>query len=130
MSSRGRTRRHTSRDWIRTHADLIYELPDGRFEAADVDDVTETQIQALRRKQVLDRVADRHVGKERECSYRVGVFEVDSDAEQLAAEVVEGRDAICPCGHAGIQNCGDHYECLFDGCDETYARDQLKVSNA
>lgn len=46
---------------------------------------------------------------------------------QTVSEIQDNRDTICSCGHSGISNCGSHYECGYDGCDERFSRADLEV---
>jgi hypothetical protein len=55
-------------------------------------------------------------------------WQVDRDAWAYAKDIREKRTPLCPCGHAGIDNHGDHYECGFVGCDAVFSRSDLKVS--
>lgn len=56
-------------------------------------------------------------------------WKVDEHAWAYARKIRDGRTALCPCGHAGLGNHGDHYECGFAGCDGVFTRSELEVTD-
>jgi hypothetical protein len=109
----------------KTHADFIVEeLP----EPGDVFTIRELPdgdwVAARKRKlQTFDAVmiADRSPGH----SDEPHTYQVASWAWDLAVEMAENRDHLCPCGHSGIHNRGDFYECRYPGCDERFSRAEV-----
>jgi len=55
------------------------------------------------------------------------VYQLHPDASERIQSVLDNRDSICPCGHAGVQNHGGYYTCTFQGCEQQFDRDQLEV---
>lgn len=50
---------------------------------------------------------------------------VTEDAQQIFDEA--DRFTPCTCGHAGLHNAGDHFECNFEPCDNRDQEDELDL---
>lgn len=115
---------------VRNYADLLNWLPDPP-ETFYMDDLPKSfvgEIRSLAQEEVIAKEGWEAYDEEDGRSNNTRrVWQVESWASERAAEIVAARDAVCPCGHAGVQNCGDHYECGFVACDESFARDELEV---
>jgi len=130
MSSTKKTITEVARqEWIDGHSGLIHELPDGEFIREDLPEQIQEYVDTLRRHEVIERVdtvmrdgkgTSRH-------RYRLAVFEVAEDAAERAQQLRDERDAICPCGHSGVANRGDHFECGCIACFREFSRDELEV---
>lgn len=58
----------------------------------------------------------------------VNVYRVPQHIYDRAVECIEDRDdsvAPLPCGHLGLRNCGDHFQCNYDGCDRQFSREEV-----
>lgn len=116
-------------EWIDGHSGLIYELPDGEFLRRDLPEPIREYVDPLRFREIIHRVdTQMREGKEgSRHSYRIAVFEVADDAADRAQQLRDERDAICPCGHSGVANRGDHFECRCVACFREFSRDELEV---
>lgn len=108
------------RNTARAYADAICAFPDEQFKRSDLqpplqsalDDLKETPVIA-----VVDQV--------RTCEIIENIYEVTSEALEEAESTVATRDPVCPCGHSGLRNQGDHYQCGFRACDDQFDRNEL-----
>ncbi|MFC7134312.1 MULTISPECIES: hypothetical protein [Salinibaculum] len=115
---------------VRNYADLLNWLPDPpeTFFMADVPEDYVGTIRSLSHDSVIAKEGwEAYDGESMPTENSRRVWKVESWASERAAEIVANRDAICPCGHAGVQNCGDHYACSFEACDQAFERDELEV---
>ena len=101
---------------VRSNADTIVQWPTEPFHHDDVEEW------GMLRSFAQDGIVATEPGDDGKTTYQLR-----SKFRQLAEETIEERDAICPCGHAGVSNQGDHYECAFDGCTETFSREELNA---
>lgn len=104
-------------------ADEILAMPQGRFFSQDLAPQLSQEIRYFKNTAAVEIVDTERTedGKIR------NIYRVEPQARRVAQQQAETRDAVCPCGHAGVQNHGDHYECCFDLCDRKFTRDQLEV---
>lgn len=107
------------RNSIRSNADLIVAWPDGWFTKDDIADEAWGQLRSYAQTRAIE-VRSNGLPRDAPNRYRVA----DHYAE-IARETVNERDALCPCGHAGLVNQGEYYECAFDLCDREFAREEL-----
>lgn len=138
MSLSKQTNGLSFREWIEGRADLVSALPDDEFLREEVSEELQDKVDSLRTNNVLERVdsvrreAERAVDEDDHesgtCFYTLAVFEVNDRAREIAEGVVENRDPMCPCGHAGFRNRGDHFECAADFCTREFDRDELEVA--
>ncbi|WP_340101846.1 hypothetical protein [Salinibaculum salinum] len=114
---------------IRNNSDLLNHLPNPpeTFVAMDLPEQYHGVVRSLCRVGVIEKVGfveyehlDSTNNDRRE--YRIRDW-----VPPLVEESIESRDAICPCGHSGFSNCGDHFECQFDLCEQEFDRDELEV---
>lgn len=114
---------------VESNADVVQALPRESFTREDVPDAVADQLIGLRLKGIVARVGTEYrqaaTGRS---NYEVAVFAVTDAATEIADRVTETRDALCPCGHAGLRNRGDHYECQADFCAREFERSDLEVS--
>jgi hypothetical protein len=115
--------------YVEANADAVAALPDGEFTRDEIDDRLADELDKLRSKGIIDRVdTEIRDGDSRSRStYEVAVFAVVEQARSVAKRVTDTRDAITPCGHGGLSNCGDHYECQADFCAREFAAEDLEV---
>jgi len=115
----------SARERIVRNVDELSLLPrhPETFESVDVPKATFDLVRALLATDAIDvvRETDRR-GDPTWQAYRLSAAASDLIDERLAT-----RDTICPCGHAGVSNRGDHYACGFDLCDRRFERDDLEV---
>lgn len=52
-------------------------------------------------------------------------YRITDRTQEFVNEVLEHRNAILPCGHSGMTNCGDYYECSFELCDKEFSREDI-----
>jgi len=125
---------------IQNRADTILQFPDGEFDKEDLDPAPAAQVKYFYHQDVLDVVGQREIRLTEEIvdengeskttektRYTVHKYSVNDRAREIAEDVVAQRDPIAPCGHSGVRNCGDHFECCCPVCDETFDRDELEV---
>jgi len=101
-------------------ADVIDAFPAGEFRRVDVDPALRDRVTDLSKTPIV-RVVD----QERTADGTRNVYRVHDEARRIATRTVAERDAICPCGHSGVVNHGDHFECGFDACDRRFDRASL-----
>jgi N6-adenosine-specific RNA methylase IME4/general stress protein YciG len=120
---------------IHNKADLILSYPEGRFSYEDLEDeVLQGHIRELYHKNILVKTGERTVidsefadGRHEERTrYRVNEFRVADAAREEARQVVANRDLEMPCGHSGIQNHGDHYQCSNPICSREFDADTVE----
>jgi len=115
---------------VEANADLVNAVPRKRFTRDEISPRLAEHLDSLRSKGIIDRAASEtrdSDGEDDTSTYTVAVFEVVEEAVTIADRVTDTRDALCPCGHAGLRNCGDHYECKAEFCAREFARDELEV---
>lgn len=109
---------------IRSYADEIAAMPDGPFHAYELEaDGVRLAFSKLRQTealQIYQHARDRE--RKKRCQWRV-----HPTAREYAERVSTHRDAICPCGHSGVRNRGDHYRCGAGHCDQEFSREDLEV---
>lgn len=104
-------------------ADLILAYPEGRFRRKELHEDLRGQLPDLKHSNIA-LVVER---EEDDKNHVRNVYRIVEQAREHAREQVTHRDAMCPCGHAGLRNCGSHYECTFEKCSREFARDELEV---
>lgn len=116
---------------VKARADLVNAVPREPFLREDVSDGLADKLNELRSQGIIDRVGteERKAANERS-TYDLAEFALDDRAREIADDVVSNRDAICPCGHTGLSNCGDHYECTYALCERAFAREDLEADHA
>lgn len=112
-------------EFTRSYADHIVAMPDGKFTRRDLDDSLRQLIDGLIENDVLVR-AGRETVEDRRGSHLLYKYRVRERARDVAENIVQNRNAICPCGHGGVSNHGDYYTCAFEACDRHYGRDELE----
>jgi len=113
---------------IRINADLLSVLPDPpeTFYAADVPGDNRGTIESLYRVGAVEKVGwDSYDEDDRWNDRRE--YRLRRWANEVVEETIENRDAVCPCGHGGMRNRGDYYECAYEPCDQEFDRDELEV---
>jgi len=105
---------------VRANADAIAALPDDEFRRDDLCPALRETLDDLMSTPIIETVEQIREGE----VYR-NIYAVVADAQRLAEETVAQRDAVCPCGHAGLRNRGGFYECSFDGCSQQFDREHL-----
>lgn len=108
--------------YARTHADEILAFPEGRFMRCDLPDALGEYIAEYVESNVISVVGTETDGYAKP----INVYTVEDEAREIARRTADTRDAVCPCGHSGVQNHGQHYQCCFDLCDRTFSRDELE----
>lgn len=56
----------------------------------------------------------------------VNVYEVPTHVVARAEGYIAGGWTPCPCGHRGLQNYTDGFECGWDGCDRLFDRAEVE----
>ena len=105
---------------VRANADAIAALPDDEFRRDDLGPALREALDDLMSTPIIETVEQIREGQ----VYR-NIYAVVADAQRLAEKTVAQRDAVCPCGHAGLRNRGGFYECSFDGCSQQFDREHL-----
>lgn len=123
MSEASRCRTGTGAEAIRKYVDWINELPgreDGPWRMSDGDVPGSLPVKLLRDRDVIEVLTPPNRPANEEAEWQVTSF---------AAEVADRAERYtpCPCGHAGLSNKGEHFECGFDYCDMRFTREQLEV---
>lgn len=129
MSSKPSTVSHPSvTQMIRRHADWLALLPqDEEFPRVEVPDEYHGDFESLRRTPAIEVVgSEENPYRENRERY---LYELAAWAVEMLEETLEERETVCPCGHSGLQNRGDHYECSFALCEQTFSRDELEVND-
>jgi len=114
--------------WIQTTA------PPETFLMAEVPDCVYDRFRKLMETQAVqkvERVSREDVDPEYECegSSLVWTYRWNTRAWDVIEQTVETQYSPCPCDHGGLRNCGDHYKCSYDGCDDAFSRDELEVDS-
>lgn len=138
MSSEQANARHAptfqsgARDLIEADADKLSVIPDGWFYPRD--DLTEEVYDAT--LSLLQRLADRGAIRTRTVTDSEGnsndskwnrhrEYRLTDHTRELVDDVLENRDAMLPCGHSGLNNRGDHFECSFELCEKEFQREEI-----
>jgi hypothetical protein len=109
---------------VESHADELKQLPrDEAFTAAEVP-VTNARLKRWQHAAVVETV-ERVPDSEGNTSPGRWTYQLTDPAKSKLDDLLETRDTICPCGHSGVRNEGDHYQCLFDDCDRRFERSEL-----
>jgi hypothetical protein len=108
------------------YVDLLAELPapPTNFYAADVPDACMGTFQALVQDGVIEKV-ERETYPDADSARWRWRFRVSDRLHELAVEFRETEQTPCPCGHRGIRNRGDYYECRFEPCDREFDRAEI-----
>lgn len=113
---------------VKAHADQLSVVPDGWIHPReDLDEDVHDTVFAL-----LQRLADRRAVKIRTVNdnpnseyQRHREYRVTDRTRELVDNVLENRDAMMPCGHSGLNNRGDYFECSFELCDKEFQREDI-----
>lgn len=113
---------------IRRHADWLATLPrDDDFPRADVPDEYHGDFESLRKTPAIEIVGEEsNTNRANRERYR---YSVADWAVAMLEDTLDERETICPCGHSGMSNCGDHYECSFELCEREFERDELEAGD-
>ena len=113
---------------LRSHLDYLAELPHPpeTFFATDEPLENDATRRTLQESGII-RIVNRLTQYEGETEYCRNEYQVAEWAARRVEEIRRNRDTFCPCGHGGFRNCGDHFECGFEGCDREFDRDELEV---
>lgn len=106
----------------RTHADFIAEELGDEFEWGDVAGVGWRE----ERHRLLMRLERWGIVEHEQRAIGPDVWGVPETLRDVAQECVESRDAMCPCGHPGIQNVGGAYCCSYRFCSERFSREEVE----
>lgn len=113
---------------IHDHVDLLAFLPDPpeTFHASLLPAKSHGDLRKLCRHGLIEKVgrATYEFSNSRNDRWE---YQIARWAVEEIERVVENRDVICPCGHGGMSNRGDYYECGFGLCDREFERDELEV---
>lgn len=118
---------------IQRHLDFMAELPgpDETFAASDIDDPHANALTSMERRGIVRQVErERYDNTDAVASDGVKYrwrYRLTPAAARVRDELLADRDTICPCGHGGVRNCGDHYVCLYEPCDRQFERDELDL---
>lgn len=118
---------------IRQHLDYLRCLPaDRRFRKDEIND--DLPVRRLRNIGAVKTVDEVEVEYETEGGHHtkqrnVYEFALTREAREVleADEDGDKRYTPCPCGHSGLENHGDHFQCGFDLCGQKFDRDELGV---
>ena len=114
---------------VRNYADLLDYVPDPpeTFVIENLDGQHVGTVDSLRRVGVVERVGYKaYEGRDREKNDRLE-YRLAQWVPEVVENVLENRDGFCPCGHSGLSNCGDHFECGFELCEREFEREDLEV---
>jgi hypothetical protein len=113
---------------VRENADLLTNLPspDEWWYSDDVQ-LPQSKFQEFYSTGLIEHYGDTRVSSENssdpEHRWR---WIVNAVAYERAQKVVETRDSLLPCGHAGLCNTADGYECAFQYCDRVFDREEVR----
>lgn len=111
---------------IYRHADWLAVLPQhDDFPRERVPEEYHAAFEKLRRTPIVE-VVGQEQNPARNNRFRKRYVIADW-AREMVVDTLAERDTICPCGHSGLRNRGDHYRCSFECCDREFSRDQLEV---
>lgn len=136
MSSRRQSNDHklspassSTAEMMSKNVDELACLPrhPGTFRATDVPDSFRGKFRNLTNTALVEVVREEPCRGENDSKTR-SVYRFTEWADQKLQSFLENRDTTCPCGHSGILNRGDYYECGFEPCDQEFAREELEVS--
>lgn len=102
------------------NADTIVEALAGEFVVTDLPGHARSIFRRLQEGNHIDQVGTRETQ-----NTTVGIYRVEPDIYERAVDHIRARDPICPCGHAGLQNHGDYYQCAYQGCDARFERAEV-----
>ncbi|MBX0325753.1 hypothetical protein EGH21_22305 [Halomicroarcula sp. F13] len=111
---------------LRKHLDLWAELadsPDDTWRDLDVPDHGNDVFRSL--QQYTSIISRERVEDDAGEPYHV--FQYTEAAWVYIEDALENRETYCPCEHGGVQNRGDHYVCSYEGCDDTFDREQIDI---
>lgn len=107
------------RDWmIKGESDILTSLPRGSWRVDEVGPEW-TELRGLYANDLIVKTGE--VSRDGSSVETVGVYSVPEHVRELVNRVVRQRESICPCGHSGVRNRGDHYECTSDRCNREFA---------
>ena len=75
---------------------------------------------SVRRTGLLTEAGTAKIGP----GHTVTTWAVPERVYECAESWHNGRDAPLPCGHKGLSNCGDYFECYYEGCDQEFSREE------
>lgn len=58
---------------------------------------------------------------------RIRVWQINPKVVDVVRATVRNAETILPCGHPGLCNRGDTYQCRLDFCDEEFERSEVSV---
>ena len=114
---------------LQSHVDYLHELPSPPETFYASDDPAEGN--STRRRLIEAGIIEKagHESQEDgDTEYRRNKYCVAMWAHEKVREIVSDRETLCPCGHGGVRNCGEHFECGFALCDQQFDRDELEES--
>jgi hypothetical protein len=117
--------------FVKANADLIAHLPEPGDDWMKQSHpwLSSQELKKLQANNALkrtERIHEYETDAERSGDYRWR-WETDARLYQRALKVQERRDAFLECGHAGLVNCGDHFECAFEHCDREFDRSEVRT---
>lgn len=104
--------------------ELLKELPapPEEFRAKELSYSVRRLVERLANTTAIDATRRHYRGT----SYHTYVL--SSSTYEKIQDKLENYDSYLPCGHSGLRNCGDHYQCCHDGCDRQFGREEVDLS--
>jgi hypothetical protein len=118
---------------IEAHAEFIVEsYPEGEFVLSGrISDLPTVDVpvagthRQLREADCVAVVGRRHAPNQLGGDKPVHVYQVPEHVRERAQGYLDGGWSPCPCGHRGLQNYTDGYECGWDECDRLFERSEV-----
>lgn len=106
--------------------DYLSVLPPGQFTWSKTRIPDDIPVRSLRSNDIveIETTARVYYGDTGESYHDLRLYRVTDRAADLLAEA--DRFTPCPCGHAGLRNRGDRFECGFDLCDLEFKQSDLE----
>lgn len=113
---------------VRDNADLLVSLPapDEWWFYEDVD-LPHSKFQQFNAKGLIEHYGTQKApsSNSRDQRHRWR-WVVDEAVYERAQEMVDRRDALLPCGHAGLCNVAEGFVCGFEFCDQIFERAEVQ----
>jgi hypothetical protein len=115
---------------IRANIDLLGYLPDPpeKFHAFDLPKSKHGVLRRMDEDGIIEKVGKESYDHLENTHNDRWAYRIEPWVVEKVRDILNHRDSVCPCGHAGVHNCGDHFECTFDLCDQEFDREELEVA--
>lgn len=116
---------------LRSNADFLRYVgaldSDGTWRWSDAEDCQNAELRKFRQSSIVEIT---HIEATRSAATGqkyIEEYRLEPHARDYLRQHIEDRQTLCPCGHAGIENKGDHYVCGFALCEQKFKRSEVNT---